>query len=59
MRTEDFTMETISVTSVVERHPHQNVRQTIIDVLRQQDALKRKLHDLLDQLGTNGRPTTG
>lgn len=39
--------------------PQSDMRQAIIDALRQQDALKRKLHDLLDQLGTNGRPTTG
>jgi hypothetical protein len=55
MRTVELTMETVSVTSVVEQHPHQNVRQTIIDVLRQQEGLKRKLHELLDQLGTNKR----
>lgn len=51
-----ITRETVTVT---ERRVQPDMRHVIIDVLRQQDALKRKLHELLDQLGTNGRPTTG
>lgn len=36
-----------------------DLRQTVIEILRQQEGLKKKLHTLLDQLGTNGRPSIG
>jgi hypothetical protein len=47
------------VTATLARQTSPDIRQAVIDVLRQQEALKRKLHDLLDQLGTNGRPSIG
>lgn len=38
-------------TVTVQEKPQSDMRQAIIEVLRQQESLKKKLHELLDQLG--------
>lgn len=45
----------ITPATATHRPASQELRQVIIDVLRQQEGLKKKLHDLLDQLGNRSQ----